>query len=252
MKLQGKVAVVTGAASGIGEAIAKLFAQEGARVVASDISQERLEKVVNDIVGDGGTAVAVVADVSDAADVAKMVDTAVEQFGTLDVLVNNAGIMDNFMPVHEVDDELWERVFAVNVTGPMRLIRKALPIMMEKGGGSIINVASVAGIAGARGGAAYTSSKHAIVGLTKNIGFHYAAKGIRCNAIAPGAVETNIGETITSPSQFGFGRFQLGQNAIPRAGQPMEIAHVALLLASDDGAFVNGATIVADGGWCAY
>ena len=143
-------------------------------------------------------------------------------------------------------------MFAVNVTGPMRLIRKALPIMMEKGGGSIINVASVAGIAGARGGAAYTSSKHAIVGLTKNIGFNYAAQGIRCNAIAPGAVETNIGETITSPSQFGFGRFQLGQSAIPRAGQPMEIAHVALLLASDDGAFVNGATIVADGGWCAY
>ncbi len=161
MKLQGKVAVVTGAASGIGEAIAKLFAQEGARVVASDISQERLEKVVNDIVGDGGTAVAVVADVSDAADVAKMVDTAVEQFGTLDVLVNNAGIMDNFMPVHEVDDELWERVFAVNVTGPMRLIRKALPIMMEKGGGSIINVASVAGIAEAgRRGLHFFEARH--------------------------------------------------------------------------------------------
>ena len=123
------------------------------------------------------------------------------------------------MPAHELTDELWERVLAVNVTGPMRAIRKALPIMMEKGGGSIINVASVGGLRGSRAGAAYTASKHAIVGLTKNVGFQYATQGIRCNAIAPGRVETNIGATIKNPSQFGLTSGGAG-HAIPAAGSP--------------------------------
>lgn len=252
MKLQGKVAIVTGAGSGIGEAIAKLFAREGAKVVASDIVKERVERVAGEINAEGGAALAVAADVSKAEDVAALVDAAVKEYGAVDILVNNAGIMDNFMPAHEVTDALWEKVFAVNVTGPMRLIRQVLPGMMEKGAGSIINVASVAGVGGARGGAAYTASKHAMVGLTKSVGFMYAHKGIRCNAIAPGGVETNIAETIQNPSAFGYGRHQLGHATIPRMGKPMEIAHVALLLASDEGAFVNGAVIVADGGWTAY
>src|SRR5690554_7061771 len=146
MRLEGKAAVVTGAGSGIGEAIAKLFAKEGAKVVVSDIVPERVDRVVKEITEAGGTAVGVVANVAAEEDVQKMIDTAVERFGTLDVLVNNAGIMDNFVPAHELTDELWERVLTVNLTGPMRTIRKALPIMMEKGGGSIVNVASVAGV----------------------------------------------------------------------------------------------------------
>lgn len=252
MRLQGKVAVVTGAASGIGEAIAKLFAQEGARVVASDISKDKLEQVVKEITDAGGAAVAAVANVAVEDDVQKMIDTAVEQFGTLDVLVNNAGIMDNFMPAHETTDELWERVLAVNTTGPLRTMRKALPIMMEKGKGSIINVASVAGVGGSRAGAAYTASKHAAIGLTKNVGYQYATSGIRCNAIAPGGVETNIGDTIDNPSKFGYERMMLGTQSNPRSGEPMEIANIALFLASDESSFVNGAIIIADSGWSAY
>lgn len=252
MRLEGKVAVITGAASGIGEAIAKLFAKEGARVVASDIAQAGLDRVVKEITDAGGAAVGVVANVASEDDVQKMIDTAVDRFGTLDVLVNNAGIMDNFVPAHELTDELWERVLAVNTTGPMRTIRKALPIMMEKGRGSIINVASVAGVGGSRAGAAYTASKHAAIGLTKNVGYQYATLGIRCNAIAPGGVETNIGATIDNPSKFGYERMELGTHSNPRSAQPIEIANVALFLASDESSFVNGAVIIADSGWSAY
>lgn len=252
MRLKGKVAVVTGAASGIGEAIAKRFAAEGAKVVASDISKEGVERVVAEIVAAGGTAVAVAANVAVAEEVDGMIDTAVEQYGTVDVLVNNAGIMDNFLPAHEVTDEVWDRVLAVNTTGTLRAIRKVLPIFMDKKQGSIINVASVAGVAGARGGVSYTASKHAVVGMTKSVGFQYATSGIRCNAIAPGAVQTNIGATITNPSQFGMGRFQTGAASIPKEGSSEEIANVALFLASDESSFVNGAVFLADGGWTAY
>lgn len=252
MRLEGKVAVVTGAASGIGEAIAKLFAKEGARVVASDISKDGLERVVKEIADDGGTAVSVVANVADENDVQQMIDTAVEKFGTLDVLVNNAGIMDNFVPAHELTDELWDKVLAVNTTGPMRAIRKALPIMMKQGKGSIVNITSVAGVGGSRAGAAYTASKHAVIGLTKNVGYQYATSGIRCNTIAPGGVETNIGATIDNPSQFGYARMELGTGSNPRSGQPIEIANAALFLASDEASFVNGAVIIADAGWSAY
>lgn len=252
MKLAGKVAVVTGAASGIGEAVAKLFAAEGAHVVASDMSAEGVQRVVGEIVAEGGAAVAVAANVAVEADIQRMINTAVEHYGTLDVLVNNAGVMDNFMPAHETTDELWDKVFAVNTTGTLRAIRKALPIFMDKGRGSIVNVASVAGVNGARGGVAYTASKHAVVGLTKNVGFQYSTAGIRCNAIAPGAVETNIGATIANPSKFGMERFQTGAASIPGQGSPQQIANVALFLASDESSFVNGAVFVVDAGWSAY
>ncbi|MFS8542958.1 MAG: SDR family oxidoreductase [Limnochordales bacterium] len=252
MRLDGKVAVVTGAASGMGEAIAKLFAQEGAQVVVADLVGEGAQRVAGEIGASGGTAVPVAANVAVEDDVQRMIDTAVQQFGTLDVLVNNAGIMDNMVPAHELTDELWERVMAVNATGPMRAIRKALPIFMEKGKGCIINVASIGGLHGSRAGAAYTASKHALIGLTKNVAFQYAKNGIRCNAIAPGAVATNIAATITNPSPFGAEKAGLGMGLNPRIGQPHEIATAALYLASDEASFVNGAVLVVDGGWTAY
>lgn len=252
MRLAGKAAVVTGAASGMGEAIARLFAKEGAKVVAADIASEGVQRVVDDIKEAGGVAIAVTANVAAEDDVQKMIDTAVTEFGTLDILVNNAGIMDNMMPAHELTDELWERVLAVNVTGPMRLIRKALPIFMEKGKGNIINIASIGGLNGSRAGAAYTTSKHALVGLTRNVGFQYATSGIRCNAIAPGAVATNIAATIREPSAFGAEKAGMGMALNPRTGEPEEIAHAALFLASEESSFVNGAVLVVDGGWSAY
>ena len=252
MKLSGKVAIVTGAASGMGKAIAELFAQEGAKVVASDLNAEGVQAVVNGITAKGGTAIAVTANVAKEEDVQNLVDTAVKTYGTVDILINNAGIMDNFVPAAEITDELWERVFAVNTTGPMRTTRKVLPIFMEKKSGAIVNIASIGGLQGSRAGAAYTASKHALIGFTKNVGFQYAEYGIRCNAIAPGGVETNIGTTMNNPSQFGMGKAMSGANNNPRMGQSEEIAKVALFLASDDASFVNGAVVVADSGWTAY
>jgi len=252
MKLENKVAVITGAASGMGKAIAALFAQEGAKVIAADINLESLNKVVEEIRAAGGAVTPVKANVAVEQDVRDMIDTAVNTYGTLDILVNNAGIMDNFVPAANITDELWERVFAINATGPMRAIRKALPIFMNKGAGVIINIASAGGLTGSKAGVAYTASKHAVVGLTRNVGFQYAKLGIRCNAIAPGGVNTNIGSTITNPDKFGMERAMSGMNLNPRIGEPVEIARVALFLASDDSSFINGTVITADSGWTAY
>ena len=252
MKLQNKVAVVTGAGSGMGKAITILFAKEGAKVIAADMNHETLNKVVAEITANGGTTKPVIANVTKEQDIQNMIDAAVNTFGSLDILVNNAGIMDNFVPVADVTDELWEKVFAVNVTGPMRATRKALPIFIKKGSGVIINIASAGGLLGSRAGVSYTASKHAVIGLTKNVGFQYAKLGIRCNAIAPGAVNTNIGKTIYNPSQFGMERALAGMNLNPRVGEPEEIARVALFLACDDSSFINGTVITADSGWTAY
>ena len=252
MKLQNKVAVVTGAGSGMGRAISLLFAKEGAKVVAADMNIDTLNKVVSEITADGGTAKAVVVNVTKEQDIQSMIDTAVNTYGTVDILVNNAGIMDNFMPAADVTDELWERVFAVNATGPMRATRKALPIFIKKGAGVIVNIASAGGLLGSRAGVSYTASKHAVIGLTKNVGFQYAKLGIRCNAIAPGAVNTNIGKTIYDPSKFGMERAMAGISLNPRVGEPEEIAKIALFLACDDSSFVNGTVLTADAGWTSY
>lgn len=251
MKLNGKVAVVTGAASGMGKAIAERYAQEGAKVIVADYNFEGAEKVVQEIVANGGTAVAVKTNVAQREDVENMIDTAVNEYGTLDILVNNAGIMDGFEPVGEIADEKWNRVLEVNLNGVMYAMRKAIPIFLNKGQGIIINVASTGGFSGAHAGAAYAASKHAVIGLTKNTGFMYAKEGIRCNAIAPGAVETNIAAGITNVSEFGMGRAGLTHGLSPRSGKPEEIAQAALFLASDESSFVNGAVLTVDGGWTA-
>ncbi|MFO7941033.1 MAG: glucose 1-dehydrogenase, partial [Bacillota bacterium] len=251
-RLEGKSAIVTGAASGMGREIAKTFAREGAKVVVSDIDREGCEEVVAAVEEEGGTAKVVVADVSVQEDVDELIRSAVDEYGTLDILVNNAGIMDNFVPAHELTDDLWNKVFAVNLDGPMMLTRGALPLFMEKESGVIINISSLGGLRGSRAGAAYTASKHALVGFTRNVGFQYADLGIRCNTIAPGAVVTGIGDTIDDPSEFGSARAQAGMGLVPRYGDPAEIASIALFLASGESSFINGEVIVADAGWAAY
>lgn len=243
MKLQDRVAIVTGAASGMGKAIAILYAQEGAKVVACDINMDGI---------DDSAGIKIKVDVSQQSDVDNLFNEVIKKYGTLDILVNNAGIMDNFVPAGELTDQLWDKILAVNTTGPMRTIRKALPLFVEKKKGVIINVASIGGICGSRAGAAYTTSKYALVGLTKNVGFQYAGMGIRCNAIAPGGVNTNIGKTIDNPSKFGMERATSGAANNVRMGESSEIAGVALFLASDDSSLVNGTVITADAGWTAY
>ncbi|CAM3815135.1 SDR family oxidoreductase [Alkalicoccus chagannorensis] len=251
MKLAGKTAVVTGAASGMGRAIALRFAKEGAKVLVTDMNLAGAEETVAEITGKGQQAEALQVNVAEAADVEKMIDTAVETFGTVDILVNNAGIMDGFEPVGEITDEKWDKIFAVNTTGVMRAMRKVIPLFQEKGRGVIVNIASTGGFSGAHAGVAYGASKHAVVGITKNTGFMYAKEGIRCNAIAPGAIETNIGASMSNISEFGMGRAGMTHGLSPRNGQADEIAAAALYLASDDASFVNGTVLTVDGGWTA-
>lgn len=249
MKLQDKVAVVTGAASGMGKAIAELYAKEGAKVIVADLNVEGAQAVADGITNNGGVAKAVQANVAKLDDIENMIDTAVSEYGTLDILVNNAGIMDGFEPVGDISDDRWDLIFDVNTKGVMRAMRKAVPIFLEKGKGVIVNIASTGGLNGAHAGAAYGASKHAVVGLTKNTAYMYANTGIRCNAIAPGGVETNIGASMKNINEFGFGRTKAVQAVMPRTGKAEEIANVALFLATDESSFVNGTVIVADAGW---
>jgi len=247
----GRTALVSGAASGIGEATAVRLAREGARVVLVDQHIEPLTLVVKRIVEEGGQAVAVVGDVTRQA----CVDEAIAACdGRLDVLVNNAGIMDNFLPVDRVDDATWARVFDVNVTAVMRLCRGAVPLMRAAGHGAIVNVASAGGTMGATAGAAYTASKHAVVGLTKNVAALYAADGVRCNAIAPGGVATNIAKGGAAPKDaWAFDR--LSRTSFPRAvrtAQPEEVAATISWLASTEASDVNGAVLPVDAGWSAF
>lgn len=253
MKLQNKVAIVTGAASGVGKAIAELYAKEGAKVVVADLNEEAILTVVDEINQNGGIATGVVANVMKEEDIQAMVDRAAEAFGRVDILVNNAGIMDGFRLIETIEDDLWDRVIGINLTGPMRAIRKALPFMLQQGEGVIVNIASAAGITGGKGGVAYTSSKHGLVGLTKNVGYMYAKSGIRCNAIAPGGVLTSIMNSMGNIDMAALQEFQNGAGTQRREPvDPSEIASVALFLASEDSKFVNGTVITADGGWTSY
>lgn len=250
MLLENKIAIITGASSGIGRETARLFAKEGATVIAAARRKERLEELAKEATGPGKI-VPYQLDVTDKDAVEAMIDFVVKDYGRLDILYNNAGIMDEMLPVAELTDEVYRQVMEVNVYGPMCAMRKAVNEMIKTGGGVIINTASVAGIRGSRAGAAYTASKHAIIGMTKNTAYMYGDQGIRCNAICPGGVDTEVGVHIKNPSQLGISK---AMSCVSGAGtgQPIDIANVALFLASDLSGFVNGVSVVADGGWVSY
>lgn len=249
--LKNKTVVITGAGSGMGRAMALLFAENGANVVATDLKEDRLTALEKEIKEKGQSIATLKINIANEKEAELMIDQALDFFGSVDVLINNAGVLDDFMPVAETSTELWNKVMGVNINGPFFACRAAVPVMLTKGKGVIINISSVGGFCGSRAGAAYTTSKHALIGLTKNIGFMYAQKGIRCNAIAPGGVASNIGEGM-HPNPFGYEKLSLGLQTNPRTGDPKEIAEVALFLASDSSSFINGTVITADAGWTAY
>ena len=254
MKLQDKVAIVTGASSGMGRDIAYLFAKEGATVYAVARRVDRLEELANSTKEFAGKIIPLGADLMKKEDAEMIIDVAIKEYGRLDILVNNAGIMDDFSPVGDVTDEMLEKVFALNVYAPFYTSRKAINIFLKQESGNIINVASIGGLFGARAGATYTASKHALVGLTKNTGFMYAKNNIRCNAICPGGVDTEvgIGEFMGNINETGMNIIMPNTVGNPRSGSGMEIATIALFLASEDSSFVNGQCIVADSGWTAF
>ncbi len=250
-RLESKVVIITGAGSGIGFAMATLFSKEGAKIVAGEWNEKTLAHVIDTIRTAGGEITGVKVNVANRAETEELVDKAVKTYGRIDVLCNNAGVMDLMAGVTEVTDEMWQRVLSINVNGPMYLCRRAIPVMLKQGSGSIINTASVAGIRGGAAGVAYTVSKHALIGLTRNTAWMYGPKGIRCNAMACGGVETNIMTSVdmTKIDSEGAKRTGVYTSIMPALLKPIDIANLALFLASDESRNINGAIIPADAGW---
>ena len=248
MRFEGKCVVVTGASSGMGRKISLDFAKEGATVIAVARRLERLEEIAKEAEGFAGKILPYQGDISLEEVNNGMIDYAVKKCGKLDVLVNNAGIMDEFTPIGELTNELFNKVMTVNLNGPIYAMRKAVQVMLEQETkGNIVNIASIGGVCGARAGVAYTASKHAIVGATKNTAYMYAGK-IRCNVVCPGGVETEVMNSQTNISQFGVGRIMAGLDTSIPAGKVEDISTAVLYIASDDAKFMTGAEIVIDGG----
>lgn len=242
--LNGKVAVVTGGASGIGKAICKLFAAEGAKLVIGDIAEEEGRRVASEINGAGGEAVFVRADVSSYGDVKALVETAVKAFGRVDIMVNNAGVLLGPYLLHETPLEVLEASLNVNVKGVFYGMKCAIPHMLKQGGGVIINMASGMGIVGSPGLSCYCASKGAVIQLTKVAAIEYAKRGIRVVAIAPGPTNTPLLKDLLRENP------DLVTTRVPmgRLASPEEIAKVALFLASEDASYITGSALIVDGG----
>jgi 3-oxoacyl-[acyl-carrier protein] reductase len=243
-KLEGKVAIITGAGSGMGRAMALRFAKEGAKVTAVDYAGDSAEETVKLVKAAGGEALAVKADVSKLADIERALKSTVDAFGKLDILCNNAGILD-MAGLADEDWDHWDRVIAINLKAVAVFSQKAVPEMLKQGNGAIVNTASIAGLVGGAGGLSYTASKHGVVGITKSMALELGPQGIRVNAICPGAITTGMTADFQGVAGFVEG------NALPRWGTADEIANMALFLASDESSFVTGAPFPVDGGWVA-
>ncbi|HET9852564.1 MAG TPA: glucose 1-dehydrogenase [Candidatus Limnocylindrales bacterium] len=249
MRLQDKVTVITGGASGMGRVAARMFAAEGAKVVVADVTEQAANAVVDEVTAAGGQAIAVAADISKEPDAKRMIEEAVAAFGRVDVLYNNAGIMPE--ADHSVIDtsvEDWDRVMAVNVRGVFLGCKYAIPRMVEQGSGSVINISSFVALVGCSNPQdAYTASKGAVLALTKSLAVQFAPKGVRTNAICPGPVETPLLMDWLVKDEEAK-RIRLARNPTGRFGKPEEIVHMAIYLASDESRWTNGAAMVVDGG----
>lgn len=241
-RFAGKTVIVTGAGSGIGRATAARVAREGGRVIAVDISEERLNEFKNEL-GDADITI-VAGDITNDENISQIIEAAGNK---IDALANIAGIMDNMTPLHEMDDAVWDRVMNVNVVGMMKLTRAVLPKMLETRTGSIVNVGSEASLKASAAGAAYTTSKHAVAGLSKSLAFMYGPSGIRTNVVAPGAVLTNI--EAKYDSELGAERVNSIIATAPDAAEAPALAASITFLLSDDSVNVNGAILPSDGGW---
>jgi NAD(P)-dependent dehydrogenase (short-subunit alcohol dehydrogenase family) len=247
-RLANKVAIVTGAAHGIGRAIAELFADEGAWVLVADIDREAGESVVAGIRERGGQGQFALTDVTSADDIERAVQLAAKQSGRIDVLVNNASHLGDWFDVREATPEQWNHSFAVTLKGAANFTRAVLPWMIPHKSGSIINIASIQGLRAGRNAAVYTSMKHALVGLTRSTALDFGLQGIRANAICPGPIHTRISP---SPGSELYQR-QIAKTMLARTGEPREVAWAAVFLASDESSYITGAALPVDGGWTAF
>lgn len=252
--LQGKVAVVTGGGGGIGRATALLLAARGARVTVTDVVKGAAQQVAAEIRGQGGEAAACDADVSREEDVQRIVQSTVEAFGGVDILVNNAAAVDAGTVSRDIDvcnmeASLWDHVMAVNLRGPMLTCKYAIPRMLERGGGAVVNMSSLAGLAADVVMPAYAASKSGVNGLTRSIATRYGKQGVRCNAVAPG-LTLSQGAVSRIPPEF----VQMNLDSTPRdrLSEPEDIARVAVFLASDDAAMINGHIVPVDGGFLVH
>lgn len=249
-RLKGKVALITGGGTGIGAACAKAFTEEGAAVVITGRRKDVLEKVVKEIERGKGRALAVAGSVTDEAHTRSAVDQAVRTFGTLDVLVNNAGQLVFGQPLHETDEATWNELMAVNLTGAYRMIKAAVPAMLKAGGGSIVNVSSIASLVGIPMLAAYSATKGGMDALTRCVAVDYAAQKIRCNSVCPGLVNTPMAEGLINNKEA-LAQFMTAY-PLGRPGTSEEIAKLILYLASDESAWMTGTVIPIDGGMTAH
>jgi NAD(P)-dependent dehydrogenase (short-subunit alcohol dehydrogenase family) len=245
----GKVAFVTGAASGIGRATALAFAKEGASVAVADVSEKGSQETVRLIEQDGGRAIAVQCDVTKPADIQTALDKTIEAFGRLDFAFNNAGIEPKKpAPTAEYDDEEWNRIIDVNLRGVFLCMKREIPLILKHGeGGAIVNTSSGAGVIGIKGSPAYTAAKHGLLGLTKAAALDYAAQNIRINAVCPGYIETPMMDRFTGGTPEGRAKV-VSEEPVGRMGKPEEIASAVLWLCSEGAAFMVGHSLVIDGG----
>lgn len=248
-RFKGKVGIITGAGSGIGKATIERFVQEGGDAIAVDVSQDRLDQLAEQFRSHNSPIRTVCGDVSANSTIEEIMKIAGNR---IDILINNAGIMDDFVPLDELDDELWERVINVNLTGVMKLSRAVIRVMLQQGKGVIVTTSSGASFKSGIAGTAYTTSKHAVNGLIKSISTIYGARGIRSNGVAPGGTKTNIMD-MTKPIRGQKTLQLLGPNMAnaSRTAEAYEVAACLLFLASDDASNVNGVILASDSGWSA-